>query len=87
MTLNVREGSKVVGTVTLRAVVLHDPQGEKPAERWPLVILTDDREMDARALLNEYGDHWGQETAHRIGKHDLHLDILPPGYVLKKYTR
>ena len=83
MTLNVREGSKVVDTVTLRAVVLHDPQGEKPAERWPVVILTDDREIDARALLNEYGDHWGQEMAHRIGKHDLYLDILPPGYVLK----
>jgi hypothetical protein len=83
MTLNVREGSKVVDTVTLRVVVLHDPQGEKPAERWPVVILTDDREIDARALLNEYGDHWGQEMAHRIGKHDLYLDILPPGYVLK----
>ena len=83
MTLNVREGGKVVDTVTLRAVVLHDPQGEKPAERWPVVILTDDREIDAQALLNEYGDHWGQETAHRIGKHDLYLDILPPGYVLK----
>ncbi len=83
MTLNVREGNKVVDTVTLRAVVLYDPQGEKPAERWPVVILTDDREIDARALLNEYGDHWGQETAHRIGKHDLHLDILPPGYVIK----
>ena len=34
-------------------------------------------------MLNEYGDHWGQEFAHRIGKHDLCLDILPPGYVLK----
>jgi hypothetical protein len=85
MTLNVREGSKVVDTVTLRAVVLHDPQGEKPAKRWPVVILTDDREIDARVLLNEYGDHWGQETAHRIGKHDLYLDILPPGYVLKTH--
>lgn len=83
MTINVREGNKVVGTVTLRAVVLHDPQGKKPAERWPLVLLTDDYEIDARALLDEFGDHWGQETAHRIGKHDLHLDILPLGYVLK----
>ena len=82
MTINVREGNKVVDTVTLRAVVLHDPQGEKPAERWPFVLLTDDYEADARALLDEFGDHWGQETAHRIGKHDLHLDILPPGYVL-----
>jgi hypothetical protein len=83
MTINVREGNKVIGTVTLRAVVLHDPQGEKPAERWPVVLLTDDYEIDARALLNEFGDHWGQEVAHRIGKHDLHLDILPPGYILK----
>ena len=83
MTLNVRVENKVVGTVTLRAIVLHDPKGEKPAERWPIVLLTYDREIDARALLNEYGDHWGQEFAHRIGKHDLFLDVLPPGYVLK----
>jgi hypothetical protein len=83
MTLNVWEENKVVDTVTLRAVVLHDPQGEKPAERWPVALLMDDDEIDARALLNEYGDHWGQETAHRIAKHDLYLDILPPGYILK----
>jgi hypothetical protein len=83
MTINVREGTKVVDTVTLRAVVLHDLQGEKPAERWPVVLLTDDDEIDARDLLNEYGDHWGQEVAHRIGKHDLCLDILPPGYILR----
>jgi hypothetical protein len=83
MNINVWQGQKVVDTVTLRAIVLHDPQGEKPAERWPVVFLTDDRDIDARALLNEYGDHWGQEFAHRIGKHDLCLDILPPGYVLK----
>ena len=83
MAINVWEGHKVVDTVALRAVVLHDRQGEKPAERWPVVFLTDDRDIDARALLNEYGDHWGQEFAHRIGKHDLCLDILPPGYVLK----
>jgi hypothetical protein len=82
MTINVREGNKVVDTVTLRALVLHDPEGEKPAERWPFVLLTDDDETDARTLLNEFGDHWGQETAHRIGKHDLYLDILPLGYVL-----
>lgn len=48
-----------------------------------MVFLTDDRDIDARALLNEYGDHWGQEFAHRVGKHDLCLDILPPGYVLR----
>lgn len=83
MTLPVYEDRKKVGTVTLRAVVLHDPQGEKPAERWPVVYLTDDRDIDARALLNEYGDHWGQECGHRVGKHDLCLDIVPPGYVLK----
>jgi hypothetical protein len=83
MKINVWEGQKVVDTVTLRAIVLHDPQSEKPAERWPVVFLTDDRDIDARALLNEYGDHWGQEFAHRIGKHDLCLDILPPGYVLQ----
>lgn len=82
MEINVREGQKVVDIVTLRAIVLHDQHGEKPAERWPVVFLTDDRDIDARALLNEYGDHWGQEFAHRIGKHDLCLDILPPGYVL-----
>jgi hypothetical protein len=83
MTLNVWEENKVVDTVTLRAVVLHNSQGEKPAERWPVVLLTDDDEINARALLNEYGDHWGQETAHRIGKHDLYLDVVPPGYILK----
>jgi hypothetical protein len=82
MTINVWEKQQVVDTVTLRAVVLHDPQGEKPVERWPVVLLTDDHEIDARDLLNEFGDHWGQEFGHRIGKHDLCLDILPPGYVL-----
>jgi hypothetical protein len=83
MEINVWEDHKVVDTVVLRSVVLHDPQGDKPAERWPVAFLTDDRDIDARVLLNEYGDHWGQEFAHRIGKHDLCLDILPPGYVLK----
>jgi len=82
MTVNVWENRRVVGTVMLRAVVIHDPQGQKPAERWPVVYLTDDRQIDARALANEFGDHWGQEFAHRIGKHDLCLDILPPGYTL-----
>lgn len=82
MTLNVREKHKVVGTVKLRAIVLHDPQGEKPAERWPFVLLTKDYQTDARFLLNEFGDHWGQEFGHRIGRHDLCLDILPPGYKL-----
>jgi len=83
MEINVWKDQKVVDTVNLRAVVLHDPEGEKPAERWPVAFLTDDRDIEARILLNEYGDHWGQEFAHRIGKHDLCLDILPPGYVLR----
>jgi hypothetical protein len=48
-----------------------------------VVLLTDDRQIDARDLLNEFGDHWGQEFGHRIGKHDLYLDILPQGYVLR----
>jgi hypothetical protein len=82
MTINVREEGQVVDTVTVRAVVIHDPKGQKPAERWPVVYLTDDRQLDARDLANEFGDHWGQEFAHRIGKHDLCLDILPPGYTL-----
>jgi len=84
-TVNVWENYKVVDTVTLRAVVTHDPKGEKPAERWPLVLLTDDRQRDARVLLNEFGDHWRQEIGHRVGKHDLCLDILPPGYILKTH--
>jgi hypothetical protein len=81
MTRNVWEKHKVVDPVTLRAIVTYDPQGQKPAERWPLVLLTDDRQIDPRGLLNEFGDHWGQEFAHRIGKHHLCLDILPPGYI------
>ena len=85
MTINVWEKQKVVGQVTLRAVVLHDPQAQTVEERWPVVLLTADRQIDARALLNEYGDHWGQEFGHRIGKHDLYLDILPPGYVLQTW--
>lgn len=82
MTVNIREKHRVVGTVELRAIVIHDPKGQTPAERWPLVILTDDRQIDARGLANEFGDHWGQEFGHRIGKHDLCLDIVPPGYRL-----
>ena len=83
MTFNVWEKNQIVSTVTLRAIVLHDPPGQKPAERWPVVLLTNDRTREARALLNEQGDHWGQEIAHRIGRHDLQSDILPTGYVLK----
>ncbi len=82
MVINVWEDRKLTGTVTVRAIVLHDPLGQTPAERWPVVLLTNDRVSDARDLLNEYGDHWGQEFAHRIGRHDLFLDILPAGYIL-----
>jgi hypothetical protein len=85
MTINVWEKQAVVDTVTLRAVVIHDPQGQTPAKRWPVVFLTDDQQIDARELANEFGDHWGQEFGHRIGKHDLYLDILPPGYVLRTW--
>ena len=83
MTFNVWENHQIVDTVTLRAIVLHAPQGQTPVERWPMTLLTNDREGEARALLNEQGDHWGQELAHRIGRHDLQSDILPTGYVLK----
>ncbi len=48
----------------------------KSSKRWPVVYLTDDRQIEARELANEFGDHWGQEFADRIGKHDLGLDIL-----------
>jgi hypothetical protein len=85
MTLNIWENGKAVDTVTLRAVTIHNPQGQKPAERWPVVYLTDDRQIDAHELANEFGDHWGQEFAHRIGKHDLCLDILPSGYTLTSW--
>jgi len=85
MTVNIREKNRVVGTVELRAIVIHDPKGQTPAERWPLVVLTDDYQIDARELANEFGDHWGQEFGHRIGKHDLCLDIVPPGYRLTSH--
>jgi len=84
MTLKVWDAAQhqIVDTVTLRAIVLHDAQAQKLAERWPVTLLTNDRTRDARVLLNEQGDHWGQEFAHRIGRHDLQSDILPTGYVL-----
>jgi hypothetical protein len=85
MTVNIGEKNRVVGTVELRAIVIHDPKGQTPAERWPLVVLTDDYQIDARELANEFGDHWGQEFGHRIGKHDLCLDIVPPGYRLTSH--
>jgi len=82
MEINVWEDKRLTGTVEVRAIVVHDPQGQTPEERWPFVLLTDDRATPARELANEWGDHWGHEFAHRIGKHDLCLDILPPGYTL-----
>ncbi len=82
MEINVRQKNKIVGTVTLRVLLLHDPTDTKPAQRWPFVLLTSDNDGDARTLLNEYGDHWGQEIGHRVGRHDLNLDIVPPGYTI-----
>jgi transposase len=82
MEINVWEGKRLTGTVEVRAIVVHDPQGQTSKERWPFVLLTDDWDIPARELANEWGDHWGHEFAHRIGKHDLCLDILPPGYTL-----
>jgi hypothetical protein len=82
MEINVWEDKRLTGSVEVRAIVVHDPQGQTSKERWPFVLLTDDWDTPARELANEWGDHWGHEFAHRIGKHDLCLDILPPGYTL-----
>jgi len=84
MTLNIREKGRVVDTVTLRAVILHNPEGQTPRERWH-VLFTDDEESQARALADEFGDHWGHEFAHRIGKYDLGYDILPQSYILRSW--
>lgn len=81
MTLNIREKGRVVDTVTLRAIILHNPQGQTPRERWH-VLFTDDEESPARALADEFGDHWGHEFAHRVGKYNLCYDILPQSYTL-----
>jgi hypothetical protein len=81
MTLNIREKGRVVDRVTLRAIILHNPQGQTPRKRWH-VLFTDDEESPARALADEFGDHWGHEFAHRVGKHDLCYDILPQSYIL-----
>jgi hypothetical protein len=82
MEINVWEDHRLTGTVEVRATVVHDSKGRTPAERWPFVLLMDDRHTPARDLVNEWGDHWRQEFAHRVGKHDLAFDILPPGYTL-----
>ncbi len=78
--VNLWEGGKLRGTVTLRAIILFNPQGETTSKRW-FVLLTDDRDTPARELANEYGDHWEHEMAHRVGKHDLDYDIRPPSYM------
>jgi len=83
MQVNVYEDKKKIGTVCLRAIIVNNPEGEKPAEVWPFVLLTDDQDSDAKKLLNEYGDHWAQEIGHRVGRHDLFLDVLPTGYKIK----
>jgi len=70
-------------TIELRTLLLQDPAGKKPAERYPLVLLTTDEERGGRELLNEYGDHWGQEQSHREEKYALGLDFLPPCYHLE----
>jgi hypothetical protein len=70
-------------TIALRTLLLQDPDGKKPAERYPLVLLTTDEETEGRELLNEYGDHWGQEQSHREEKYALGLDFLPPCYHLE----
>lgn len=80
--LNLWKKGRVVGTVTLRAIILHNPQGQTPRERWH-VLFSDDEDSPARALANEFGDHWGHEFAHRVGKHDLGYDILPQSYILR----
>lgn len=81
MTLNIREKGRVVDTVTLRAVILHNPQGQTSRQQWH-VLFTDDEQRPARHLADEFGDHWGHEFAHRIGKYDLCYDILPQSYTL-----
>jgi hypothetical protein len=82
--VNLWKDRELLGTVTLRAIILFNPQGETTSERW-FVLLTDDEDTPARELANEYGDHWEHEMAHRVGKHDLCYDILPPSYTLETH--
>lgn len=82
--VNLWKNKKLIGTVTLRAIILFNPRGETTSERW-FVLLTDDEDTPARELANEYGDHWEHEMAHRVGKHDLCYDILPPSYTLETH--
>lgn len=82
--VNLWKDGKLLGTVMLRAIILFNPQGETTSERW-FVLVTDDRDTPARELANEYGDHWEHEMAHRVGKHELDYDILPPSYTLETH--
>ena len=70
--------------MTLREIVLFNPQGKTTAKRW-LAFLTNDEDTSAADVANEYGDHWGHEMAHRGGKHELCYDILPPSYDLETH--
>jgi len=82
--VNLWKDGELLGTVTLRAIILFNPEGEMTSERW-FVLLTDDEDTPARELANEYGDHWEHEMAHRDGKHDLCYDILPPSYTIETH--
>jgi transposase len=82
--VNLWKDGELLGTVTLRAIILFNPEGETTSERW-FVLLTDDEDTPARKLANEYGDHWEHEMAHRGGKHDLCYDILPPSYTIETH--
>lgn len=82
--VNLWEDGELLGTVTLRAIILFNPEGETSSERW-FVLLTDDERTPSRELANEYGDHWEHEMAHRSGKHDLCYDILPPSYSIETH--
>ena len=82
--LTVWKNNKDIGTVTLREIVLFNPQGKTTAKRW-LAFLTNDEDTSAADVANEYGDHWGHEMAHRGGKHELCYDILPPSYDLETH--
>jgi hypothetical protein len=82
--VNVWKDGDVLGSVTLRAIILFNPKGKTTSERWA-TLLTDDEDTPARELANEYGDHWEHEMAHRDGKHDLCYDILPPSYTIETH--
>lgn len=82
--ITVWKNNKKSGTVTLREIILFNPQGKTTAKRW-IVFLTNDEDTPADDIADEYGDHWEHEMAHRGGKHNLCYDILPPSYDLKTH--